>query len=433
MEIKVVKFGGTSLASVEQIRKCVEIIRADENRRFIVVSAPGKRSKEDIKITDLLISCYQAASRGESIEPYFAIIRERFLEIAEELQVGNDLKEKLDIAETRIQKEASYDYTVSRGEHFSARIVAEYLGYAFIDAEEIIHFNEEGKISSKSYDLIGQILSVEKTAVIPGFYGRAADGSVKAFSRGGSDITGSIVAKGVKAHVYENWTDVSGLLQADPRIVENPAPIEEVTYGELRELAALGANVFHEEAIHPVSSAGIPINIRNTNAPEAPGTLIVAQKESKGRGITGVSGKTGLSAYRFHLAHLGENLGLQHRLKEGLVDLGWKVLYVSAHCDSLLAVLEPRENHTPQEQDVAALTEGLFLEGFSKLPALCMVGAVGDRLGEEGGLVASLAIKMAEKGIIPLFLAQGASATSFMAGVEEEHYQKAIRILASAC
>ena len=425
--------GGTSLASVDQIKKCVEIIKADDARRFVVVSAPGKRSKEDIKITDQLISCYQAASRGESIEPFFSTVRERFLEIAAKLNVGANLKEKLDEAEKQIQKEASYGYTVSRGEHFSARIVAEYIGYNFVDAADIILFDQDGKVSPRSYDHMAEILSAKSPAVIPGFYGKAADGTVQAFSRGGSDITGAVVAKGVKAMVYENWTDVSGLLQADPRIVDGPAPIAEVTYEELRELAALGANVFHEEAIHPVSSAGIPINIKNTNAPADAGTMILEKKDAQGTGITGVSGKTGISGYRFHAPHLADNLELQHSLKLKLIEMGWKVLYATAQCDSLLILMEPQENQSPAKEEVEALAETLKIEGVHLLPSLCMVGAVGDRLGEEGSLVATLAKNLSEAGIVPLVLAQGGSLLSFMVGIEERHYKKAITILAAAC
>ena len=429
MKIKVVKFGGTSLANFEQIRKCLEVIRADEDRRFIVVSAPGKRTEEDTKITDLLIDCHRTASRGRTIDSPFSIIRERFLEIAGKLQVGANLADELKEVGTRIQRGTSYDYTVSRGEYFTARIMAECLGFLFVEAADIIRFGEDGRFSSESYKLIERTLKADKPAVIPGFYGRTADGSVKAFTRGGSDITGAIVARGTKAQVYENWTDVSGLLQADPRIVDNPLPLDEVTYGEVRELAALGANVFHEEAIHPVRTTKIPINIRNINTPEKPGTLIVPRKKKKASGSIGVAGKTGLSAYRFYFAHLGEDLEMQQRLQGELIGLGWKIIYTCTHCDSLLAVMEPRENRNPQEIEIASLAKGLKLEGFSAFPPLSLVGAVGERLENENGLMASLTAKLVGEGLVPLFLAQGFPTPSFIIGLEEKDCPEAIRII----
>lgn len=434
MKSKVVKFGGTSLANVEQFLKCEQIIKADETRRFIVVSAPGKRTQKDIKITDLLIDCHRAASLGESIEPSFSVIRKRFLEIARGLGVGGDLAGKMEEAEGGIQEGASYEYAVSRGEYFTAQIMAEYLGFLFVDAKDIIRFNKDGSISSESYELIGRTLKADRPAVIPGFYGCTADGSVRAFTRGGTDITGALVARGTEAQIYENWTDVSGLLQADPRIVENPPSLGEVTYEEIRVLTALGAKVLHEEAIHPVREAGIPINIRNTNVPEDPGTMIVHEKKGGGKKTIGIAGKTGLTAYRFHRAHLGEDLERQGQLKKGLVDLGWKIIHHSAHFDSFLTVMEPRENNNPGKAGVESLTKDLGLERYSSVPSLSLVGAVGDQLSSDGGrLAASLTTELVQGGERPCFLSHGVSAASFIAGIESENCDGAIRILASAC
>ncbi len=429
--MKVVKFGGTSLASAEQIKKSAAIVQSDHERRLVVVSAPGKRTRDDIKITDRLIACYQAAVREKSIEADFAPIRERFLEIAADLKVGSGLTELLYQARDRIQDEKSYDYAVSRGEYFSARLIAEYMGFSFMDAEEIIRFDTRGKLSSESYKLIDQAITPDSQVVIPGFYGQDAEGSIRAFSRGGSDISGAVVARGAGARVYENWTDVSGLLAADPGIVDDPAPIEEVSFRELRELSALGAKVFHEEAIQPVSAAGIPINIRNTNIPEAPGTMIVIKKKKTRPGITGVAGRVGVSAYRFQNAHLGDNLSLQLTILESLAAMGWKILYSACQCDTLLVILEPRENRNPGDGDIDTMKEDLHLSEVEKQSDLCIVGAVGENLGDEACLISAVLTRMTEQSIAPAFVSYRASGITFMAALEEEHYREAIQVIAS--
>ncbi len=429
--MKVVKFGGTSLASADQIKKSADIVQSDNERRLIVVSAPGKRTRNDVKITDRLIACYQAAVREKSIEADFEPIRERFLEIAADLKVGSGLKELLDQAQDRIQSEKSYDYAVSRGEHFLARLIAEYIGFSFLDAEEIIRFDARGKLSSESYKLIDQAVSPDSQVVIPGFYGQDARGGIKAFSRGGSDISGAVIARGAGARVYENWTDVSGLLAADPGIVDDPAPIEEVSFRELRELSALGAKVFHEEAIQPVSTAGIPINIRNTNIPEAPGTMIVIKKRKSHPGITGVAGKMGVSVCRFQNAHLGDNLSLQLKILESLAAMGWKILYSACQCDTLLVILEPLENRNPGDGDIDTMKEDLHLSEVEKRSDLCIVGAVGENLGDEAALIPAVLTRMAEQSIAPVFASHRTSGTTFMTALEKEHYRKAIQVMAS--
>ena len=274
---KVVKFGGSSLASAEQFQKVGEIIRADESRVYVVPSAPGKRFSDDTKVTDMLLHAYDLASQGKDIAEQMAAIKARYMEIIEGLHLENfSLDEDFAIIEEQLRNDPQKDYTASRGEYLNGKIMAEYLGIEFIDAQDVIFFNEEGNLNPyKTERVLGARLAEASRAVIPGFYGLGKDGNVKTFSRGGSDVTGSIVAQACKADIYENWTDVSGFLVADPRIVDDPISIRYITYRELRELSYMGASVLHEEAIFPVRHCGIPINIRNTNRPQDPGTWIV--------------------------------------------------------------------------------------------------------------------------------------------------------------
>ena len=273
---KVVKFGGSSLASAKQFKKVGEIIRGDKSRRFVVPSAPGKRHDKDEKVTDLLYQCYDGAADGKSYKKILEKIKERYAEIIDGLDINLNLDHEFATIEENFLKKAGRDYAASRGEYLNGLVMAEYLGYEFIDAAEVIFFDADGNFNAELTNKeLGERLEHVERAVIPGFYGAKDDGTIKTFSRGGSDITGSIVAKAIHADMYENWTDVSGFLVADPRIIKNPEVIETITYRELRELAYMGASVLHEDAIFPVRKEGIPINIRNTNKPEDKGTLIV--------------------------------------------------------------------------------------------------------------------------------------------------------------
>ena len=274
---KVVKFGGSSLASAEQFKKVGDIIRADEARRFVVPSAPGKRNSNDTKVTDLLYKCYRAAEKGHTdFDKVLAEIKARYQEIIDGLGLGLSLEEDFNIIEEKFKNHAGEEYAASRGEYLNGKIMADYLGYEFVDSAKTIRFDGEGQFDMEMTNrLTREYLKDKENAVIPGFYGAMEDGTVKTFSRGGSDITGSIVAGALDADLYENWTDVSGFLVTDPRIIENPKSIDTITYRELRELSYMGATVLHEDAIFPVRKAGIPINIRNTNRPEDAGTMIV--------------------------------------------------------------------------------------------------------------------------------------------------------------
>ena len=273
---KVVKFGGSSLASARQFKKVKAIIEADKTRCYVVPSAPGKRDSKDTKVTDMLYQCYDAVCAGESYKRILDQIKKRYTDIIDGLDLNLNLDFEFAKIEENFLKKAGRDYAASRGEYLNGIIAANYLGFTFVDAADVIRFDAEGNfLSEETNEEMREHLASLKQAVIPGFYGAKPDGTIHTFSRGGSDITGSIVARAVQADLYENWTDVSGFLVADPRIVENPAPIETITYTELRELSYMGASVLHEDAIFPVRKAGIPINIRNTNRPEDPGTMIV--------------------------------------------------------------------------------------------------------------------------------------------------------------
>lgn len=298
--IKVVKFGGSSLADAGQFRKAADIVLADPNRRFVVASAPGKRFKEDIKITDMLYACYDKAAKGEDFTDDFSAIENRYNEIISALGLDISLAGEFERIKSAFAHMAGRDYAASRGEYLNSKVLAAFLGFEFIDPAGYVKFGENGIFDlDKTISLLRPRLEKCEHAVIPGFYGSMPNDTIRTFSRGGSDVTGSIVARAVKAELYENWTDVSGFLICDPRIVDDPAPITTITYRELRELAYMGAGVLHEDAIFPVRTAGIPINIRNTNRPEDRGTMIVAESsEASKYVITGIAGKKGLSADR---------------------------------------------------------------------------------------------------------------------------------------
>jgi aspartate kinase len=298
---KVVKFGGSSLASAEQFKKVGDIIQADPDRVYVVPSAPGKRHSKDTKVTDMLYKAYGLAEEGKDFSKNLAEIKERYNEIINGLNLTLDLSDEFAVIEKNFKEKAGSDYAASRGEYLNGIIMAAYLGYEFIDSATVVVFDENGDFDpEKTNKLMARKLEKAPKAVIPGFYGAYEDGRIKTFSRGGSDITGSIVSRAIKADVYENWTDVSGFLVADPRIIDKPPYIETITYTELRELAYMGASVLHEDAIFPVRKEGIPINIRNTNKPEDPGTWIVESTAKKSKFvITGIAGKIGFCCFNF--------------------------------------------------------------------------------------------------------------------------------------
>jgi aspartate kinase len=345
----VCKFGGTSLADAGQIRKVAAIVNADPRRRFVVVSAPGKRYKDDQKITDLLLACQQVAAAHLSFAEPLGIIRERYAEIARDLDVAAideqiaELERELEKLATEQPSLATRDWVAARGEYFHACLIADFLHAEFVPAGECIFFDDEGRLDPVSYEnLAARMSRANQLYVVPGFYGRDAEGRIKTFPRGGSDITGAVVARAVGANVYENWTDVSGLLMADPRVVQNPKPIGEVTYRELRELAYMGASVLHEETIFPAAQAGIPINIRNTNAPEDPGTWILPQREDS-HAIVGIAGRSGFTMIFIEKALMNTQLGFGRRALEVLETHGVSWEHMPSAIDSMSIIIADEE------------------------------------------------------------------------------------------
>lgn len=427
--MKVCKFGGTSLASAPQINKAVEIIRADSERQAVVLSAPGKRNSQDIKITDLLINCQREKVAGQDYRATFAKIRARFLELVELLQVDVPLTGELDSILQQIEQGATLDYAESRGEYLNSLMVSRLLNAEFVDAAEVIRLTADGRVDPESYRLIAQRLAGESGQfVVPGFYGTGPDGNIKSFSRGGSDITGAIVARGVSATVYENWTDVSGILQADPRIVEAARPIAEITYAEIRELASCGANVFHEEAIAPVRDVGIPINIKNTNRPDDAGTLILPERSLEAQPVVGVSGKKPyrmLMAEKFMLKRYPE---LPGQIKDTLAQQGLFVEYDLKGFDTL-AMLVDNSDICDEQAICATIASATEVDSCRFGIDVALVGVVGAGLPSQTGLLGRMLSALDQAGIQVRSLSYGGSQMTALLAVNLDDYVATLKTL----
>ncbi len=376
---KVVKFGGSSLASTKQFKKAGEIIRSDKSRRYVVPSAPGKRNDKDEKVTDMLYECYDAASAGVAYKKLLNRIKDRFLEIVDGLNLDLNLDHEFEKIEENFVKGIGRDYAASRGEYLNGLVMAKYLGYEFIDAAEVIFFDDQGNFQADltNRELSERLEHVER-AVIPGFYGAKHDGTVKTFSRGGSDVTGSIVAKAIQADLYENWTDVSGFLVADPRIVENPKVIETITYKELRELSYMGASVLHEDAIFPVRKEGIPINIRNTNKPEDKGTLIVESTCRKPRyTITGIAGKKGFCAVNIEKAMMNAEVGFGRKVLQVFEKYNISFEHVPSGIDTMTVMLHQDEFEEYEQSVIAGIHRAVSPDSVDLESDLALVAVVG--------------------------------------------------------
>ena len=405
--IKVVKFGGSSLASAEQFKKVGDIIRKDETRRYVIPSAPGKRTPKDTKVTDMLYHCYGQAILANddddceeyqrSFEDLIEKIKERYQEIIEGLSLELSLDEDFKVIKENFSKKIGRDYAASRGEYLNGKIMAAYLGIEFIDAAEIIFFDEEGNFDDKKTDeAVAKRLENLERAVIPGFYGSGPDGKIRTFSRGGSDITGSIVAKAVHADMYENWTDVSGFLIADPRIIPNPKAIDVITYRELRELSYMGATVLHEDAIFPVRKEGIPINIRNTNSPEDKGTLIVEDTCRKPRFIiTGIAGKKDFASITVEKAMMNGQIGFCKKVLEVFEDNGISIEHMPSGIDTMTIFVHQDEFEEKEQKVIAGIHRAVepdFLELESDLALIAVVGrGMRATRGTSGRLFSALA------------------------------------------
>lgn len=429
---KVVKFGGSSLADAKQFKKVADIIRADEARCYVVPSAPGKRFKDDTKVTDLLYKCYDSVSEGADFAKAFAPVRERFDGIISDLGLKMSLEDEYVKIGADFRDGANRDYAASRGEYLNGRILAEYLGFTFVDAARGIFFDHKGNFDAGITNAcLGAILEKTPKAVIPGFYGAMPDGSIKTFSRGGSDFTGSLVAKAVGAELYENWTDVSGFLVADPRIVTDPAGIEEITYSELRELSYMGAGVLHEDAIFPVRSANIPINIKNTNAPKDPGTLIVpgGTENSPKYLITGIAGKKDFSAISIEKDRLNSENGFMRRMLQVLENHGIFPEHMPTGIDTVTVVVNSKEFDGQREKITERLKDVLRPDHLEIIDGLALIAVVGRGMRSKKGTATRVFAALSHADINIRMIDQGSSELNIIIGIDEKDFENAIRVI----
>lgn len=434
MGIKVAKFGGSSVADAIQLAKTKDIILADPERRYVVVSAPGKRYNEDNKITDLLYLLKTHMEHNLPYEQVFQVICDRFTAMALNLGAQVDLTKEFATIIEKMRAGASADYIASRGEYLNAMITAAYLGFDFVDAAIMVHFDENGKfLAEETNESIRKTLKNHEKAVIPGFYGAYPDGEIKTFSRGGSDITGSIVARAVGADVYENWTDVSGFLMADPRIVANPKPISSISYKELRELSYMGASVLHEDAIYPARIANIPINIRNTNIPKDPGTMITASEEgSTGRIITGIAGHKDFTVIAIYKNMLSHEKGFLRRILGILEDYDVPVEHMPSGIDTLSIVISSKALAGKLDDILEEITRKLQPDTIDVFDNMALVATVGYGMSKRTGVSARLFKALADAGVNVRMIDQGSSEMNIIVGVENKDFNTAIKAIYDA-
>lgn len=434
LNIKVVKFGGSSLADDEQFKKVGNIIKADPARAFVIPSAPGKRFSGDTKVTDMLYECYNVAADGGDIDKVFERIKERYNLIIKGLSLDFDLTDEYNHIKWAIMHHAGRDYAASRGEYLNGLILAKYLGYDFIDPAHFIRFFDNGVFDAETTNtLLTEELKNHKNGVIPGFYGSMPNGTIRTFSRGGSDITGSIVARACFADLYENWTDVSGFLMADPRIVQNPKGIKFITYRELRELSYMGAGVLHEDAIFPVRFAGIPINIRNTNAPEDPGTMIVSQTEVYDTDsiITGIAGKKGFCVITIEKAMMNAELGFGRKVLEAIENEGISFEHLPSGIDTMSVVLSRAEIANCRERLMNRICALVEPDSISIEDGLALVAVVGRGMVKSKGTAVRVFKAVAAAGINIRMIDQGSSELNIILGIDEKDFEEAMKAIYS--
>lgn len=431
MGIKVAKFGGTSVADSAQIRKTAEIIQADPDRKYVVVSAPGKRFKEDSKITDLLYLVKTHLEQNAPYETVWQIVKERFLEIEQELGVDAGLSTALAEIESDLRKNPSADYIASRGEFLSAKVVAAFLGYDFVDTENLIIFGSKGRFDSEATsEVLGAELARHERAVLPGFYGTLPNGNIKTFSRGGSDITGAVVAQAVKADVYENWTDVSGFLMADPRVVKNAKAIGTISYKELRELSYMGASVLHENAIYPARQAGIPIHIRNTNKPEDPGTRILSDApHTDGRIITGIAGSKDFIVIAIYKNMMSVEVGFIKQILAILEDHRVSIEHIPTGIDTVSLVMAADQVEGKLDDIVEEITRRTQADSVEVFEEMALIATVGSGMASKPGISARLFSALARACINIRMIDQGSSEMNIIIGVENKDFEEAIRAI----
>lgn len=430
--LKVAKFGGSSMADAGQFKKVKAIIDADPSRKIIVVSAAGKRSKDDHKLTDLLYLCHAHIKYGVDCNPVFEMISERYRGICRELGLKVDIEKELASLRDEMDNGVSKDKLVSRGEYFSALLMADYLGYEFIDAEKWLVFNFDGSINEEeSYERL-KTLAVGRKAVIPGFYGALPNGTIKVLSRGGSDVTGALAAAALDADVYENWTDVSGILMADPRIVENPDTIERITYNELRNLSHMGAQVLHEATLFPVAKKNIPVNIRNTNAPEHPGTVIMESFDDELRSdrfITGVAGKKDFSVITVSKVGMSNEVGAIKRILESFERFDMSVEYTPSGIDSVSIVVSESKSSAKLFTIIGDIQKNVKPDDIKITENIAIVAAVGRKMAFKPGSSGRLFAALGQNGINIRMITQGPDEQNIIVGVDNKDYENAIKVL----
>ena len=431
--LKVVKFGGSSMADAAQFSKVRDIVTGDSARRVVIVSAAGKRFKDDHKITDLLYLCHAHLKYGVSCDGIFDMIRQRYIDIRNDLGLSTDLEGEFAALRAKMDKGISQDELVSRGEYFAARLMADFLGFHFVDAAEWLVFNLDGSVNEEqSYQNL-RCAAAGRKIVIPGFYGAMPDGTVKTFSRGGSDITGALAAAALDAGVYENWTDVSGFLMADPKIVKDPLPIERITYGELRELSYIGAQVLHEGTIFPVRKKGIPLNVRNTNQPDHPGTIIKENFDDEGEQayglITGIAGRKNYTAISITKVGLTSEVGLLRHLLEIVAKYNVSVEYLPSGIDYVSLVVEAEDVQACLYQLLGELEREIRPDSIQVVENLAVLAAVGRRMAFTPGISGKIFGALGAAGINVRMIMQGLAELNMLIGVENKDFDNAVRVL----
>lgn len=433
MKTIVTKFGGSSLADSIHFKKVKNIIEGNSDRRYVIPSAPGKRSSKDFKVTDLLYLCHAHVNSSIPLDDVFKLISDRYHSIVDELNLNLDLDYYLNIIKSDIENGASADYTASRGEYLNGIILANYLDIDFIDAKDVIKFNKYGTLNIKeTYNLLKDKLSQHERAVIPGFYGSDENGEVVTFSRGGSDVTGALVAASINANLYENWTDVSGFLMADPRIVNNPKKIKTITYGELRELSYMGASVLHEDAVFPVRTAGIPINIRNTNQPEDEGTLIVKNETKHENTITGVAGKQNFTVLSIEKSMMNSELGFCRKILTVLEQHGISFENMPSGIDTVSVVISDANLKNKTEVIVEEIKRSCNPDSVVVYPNMALIATVGTGMAYSKGVAAKIFTALAEANINIRMIDQGSSEINVLVGIENDDFEKGINAIYNA-
>lgn len=433
MNTIVTKFGGSSLADSIHFKKVKNILESNPERKYIIPSAPGKSSFKDFKITDLLYLCHAHVKSGISLDDVFKLISERYKSIVDDLNLNLDLTSYLNIIKTDIENGASVDYTASRGEYLNGIILANYLNIDFIDAKDVIKFNKYGTLNiEETYVALKDKLSNHERAVIPGFYGSNEHGDIVTFSRGGSDITGALVAASINAKLYENWTDVSGFLMADPRIVNNPKKIKTITYGELRELSYMGASVLHEEAVFPVRTSGIPINIRNTNEPENEGTLIVSNEIKHENTITGIAGKQNFTVLSIEKSMMNSELGFCRKILTILEQNGVSFENMPSGIDTVSVVISDSNLKNKTEIIVEEIKRACNPDSVVVYPNMALIATVGTGMAYTKGVASKIFTALAESDINIRMIDQGSSEINVLVGIENDDFEKGINTIYKA-